>query len=36
VFIAALTISSLIPIAMFLLIQRLFLSGAGLSGAVKG
>ena len=36
VFIAALTISSLIPIAMFLLFQRLFLSGAGLSGAVKG
>lgn len=36
VFIAALTISSLIPIAMFLVFQRLFLSGAGLSGAVKG
>jgi multiple sugar transport system permease protein len=36
VFIAALTISSLIPIALFLLFQRLFLRGAGLSGAVKG
>ena len=36
VFIAALTISSLIPIAMFLLFQRLFLRGAGLSGAIKG
>jgi multiple sugar transport system permease protein len=36
VFIAALTISSLIPIALFLLFQRLFLSGGGLSGAVKG
>ena len=36
VFIAALTISSLIPIALFLLFQRLFLSGGGLSGAIKG
>jgi multiple sugar transport system permease protein len=36
VFIAALTISTIIPIAIFLLFQRLFLSGAGLSGAVKG
>jgi len=36
VFIAALTISSLIPIGLFLLFQRLFLRGAGLSGAVKG
>jgi multiple sugar transport system permease protein len=36
VFIAALTISSLIPIAMFLVFQRLFLSGAGLGGAIKG
>jgi multiple sugar transport system permease protein len=35
-FIAALTISSLIPIALFLLFQRLFLRGAGLSGALKG
>jgi multiple sugar transport system permease protein len=31
-----LTISSLIPIALFLLFQRLFLSGAGVSGALKG
>jgi multiple sugar transport system permease protein len=36
VFIAALTISTIIPIAIFLLFQRLFLSGGGLSGAVKG
>jgi len=36
VFIAALTISSLIPIALFLLFQRLFLRGDGLSGAIKG
>jgi multiple sugar transport system permease protein len=36
VFIAALTISSIIPIALFLLFQRLFLQGAGVSGALKG
>jgi multiple sugar transport system permease protein len=36
VFLAALMISSLIPIALFLLFQRLFLRGAGLSGALKG
>jgi multiple sugar transport system permease protein len=36
IFIAALTISSLIPIALFLLFQRLFLRGPGLSGALKG
>jgi multiple sugar transport system permease protein len=36
VFIAALTISSVIPIALFLLFQRLFLRGPGLSGAIKG
>jgi multiple sugar transport system permease protein len=36
VFIAALTISSLIPIGLFLLFQRLFLRGAGISGAIKG
>ena len=36
VFIAALTISSVIPIALFLIFQRLFLSGAGVSGALKG
>jgi multiple sugar transport system permease protein len=35
-FIAALTISSLIPIALFLLFQRFFLRGPGLSGALKG
>lgn len=33
---AALAISTLIPIAMFLVFQRLFLRGAGLGGAVKG
>ena len=36
VFIAALTISSIIPIALFLIFQRMFLNGAGLSGAIKG
>jgi multiple sugar transport system permease protein len=36
VFIAALTISSVIPIALFLIFQRMFLQGAGLSGAIKG
>ena len=36
VFIAALTIASIIPIALFLLFQRMFLNGAGLSGAIKG
>jgi multiple sugar transport system permease protein len=36
IFIAALTISSIIPIALFLVFQRMFLHGAGLSGAVKG
>jgi multiple sugar transport system permease protein len=36
VFIAALAISSLIPIVLFLVFQRLFLNGAGLSGAIKG
>lgn len=33
---AALSIATLIPVIMFLLFQRLFLRGAGLSGAVKG
>ncbi|WP_146842905.1 carbohydrate ABC transporter permease [Cellulomonas composti] len=33
---AALAISTLIPIAMFLIFQRMFLRGAGLGGAVKG
>jgi multiple sugar transport system permease protein len=36
VFIAALTISSVFPIALFLVFQRLFLRGAGLSSAIKG
>lgn len=36
VFLAALAISTLIPIAIFLLLQRMFLRGAGVSGAVKG
>ena len=36
VFIAALTISSIIPIALFLVFQRLFLQGSGVSGALKG
>lgn len=33
---AALAISTSIPIVMFLLFQRMFLSGAGMGGAVKG
>ena len=33
---AALAISTLIPIVMFLVFQRMFLRGAGLGGAVKG
>lgn len=36
VFLAALAISTFIPVVVFLLFQRLFLSGAGLGGAVKG
>jgi multiple sugar transport system permease protein len=36
VFLASLAISTLIPVAFFLVFQRLFLSGAGLGGAVKG
>lgn len=36
VFLAALAISTLIPVALFLAFQRLFLSGAGFGGAVKG
>lgn len=36
VFLAALAISTLVPVLLFLLFQRLFLSGAGLGGAVKG
>ena len=36
IFIAALTIASAFPIALFLLFQRMFLRGGGLSGAIKG
>lgn len=36
VFLAALAIATVIPVALFLAFQRLFLSGAGLGGAVKG
>lgn len=36
VFLAALAISTVLPVAMFLVFQRLFLRGAGLGGAVKG
>ncbi|GAA1954891.1 carbohydrate ABC transporter permease [Agromyces allii] len=36
VFLAALAISTLIPVVLFLVFQRLFLRGAGLGGAVKG
>ena len=36
VFLASLAISTVIPVALFLVFQRLFLQGAGLGGAVKG
>ena len=36
VLMAALAISTIIPVLVFLVCQRLFLRGAGLSGAVKG
>jgi multiple sugar transport system permease protein len=36
VFLASLAISTLIPVVIFLIFQRLFLSNAGLGGAVKG
>lgn len=36
VFLAALAIATLIPVALFLVFQNLFLNGAGLGGAVKG
>jgi len=36
VFLAALAISTFIPVIVFVLFQRTFLSGAGLGGAVKG
>jgi multiple sugar transport system permease protein len=36
IFIAALTISTIIPIVLFLVFQRMFLSGSGIGGALKG
>ncbi|GAA1855004.1 carbohydrate ABC transporter permease [Myceligenerans crystallogenes] len=36
VLLAALAVSTVIPVLIFLLFQRLFLDGAGISGAVKG
>lgn len=36
VFLAALAISTIIPIVLFLIFQRMFLNGAGMGGAVKG
>ena len=36
VFLAALAISTIIPVVLFLVFQRLFLKSAGLGGAVKG
>jgi multiple sugar transport system permease protein len=36
IFIAALTISTVIPIVLFLVFQRMFLSGSGIGGALKG
>ncbi|MDQ7993329.1 MAG: carbohydrate ABC transporter permease [Propionicimonas sp.] len=36
VFLAALAISTIVPLVVFVLFQRLFLRGAGMSGAVKG
>jgi multiple sugar transport system permease protein len=36
VFLAALAIATLIPIAIFLLLQRVFLRGNALGGAIKG
>jgi multiple sugar transport system permease protein len=36
VFLAALAISTLIPVLIFLVFQRMFLRGAGMGGAVKG
>lgn len=36
VFLAALAISTIIPIVLFLVFQRLFLNGVGMGGAVKG
>jgi multiple sugar transport system permease protein len=36
VFLAALAISTVIPVALFLIFQRLFLKSGALGGAVKG
>ena len=36
VFLAALAISTVLPIAMFIVFRRFFLSGEALSGAIKG
>lgn len=36
VFLAALAIATVIPVALFIAFQRLFLNGAGMGGAVKG
>lgn len=36
VFLAALAIATVIPVALFLVFQRMFLNSAGLGGAVKG
>jgi len=36
VYLAALAIATMIPVAVFLIFQRTFLSGGGLGGAVKG
>jgi multiple sugar transport system permease protein len=36
IFLAALTIATLIPVALFLVFQRMFLSGGDVTGAVKG
>jgi len=36
VFLAALAISTLVPVVFFLVFQKFFLSGAGMGGAVKG
>jgi len=36
IFLAALAISTLIPIVLFLIFQRMFLSGGDVTGSVKG
>jgi multiple sugar transport system permease protein len=36
IFLAALAISTLIPIVLFLIFQRMFLSGGDITGSVKG